>query len=345
MAEYRVESFTPRETPIADFFALPQRIEGLSDHQARAEAAGTRALLVPGNTYYRNADSRSFVVRRGDAPVGRLTAFHNRLLGGEHRRFGLVGLFACENDAAAARSLVDAASTWLAGQGLDAMRGPMAGDIWHRWRFMTRGFTTAPFPGEPRNPEHYPELFNACGFAAVRTFSTKTISDLEAQLALLSVAADLNARRGLSFRSIDAASWEQDLRHVYELCRHSFASHWSVSESTAEEFADIYNRWLRRCGPENIVLALDPSSAVVGLGLSMLGPADTLNIRTIAVLPHVSGFGLGQAIVAEHYRRAIAAGLTRVQHCLMGPTTPPQFWDRGLGQVTREYTMYERSTG
>ena len=77
----------------------------------------------------------------------------------------------------------------------------------------------------------------------------------------------------------------------------------------------------------------------------MLGPADTLNIRTIAVLPHCSGFGLGQAIVAEHYRRAIAAGLTRVQHCLMGPTTPPQFWDRGLGQVTREYTMYERSTG
>lgn len=345
MAEYRVESFTPRETPIADFFALPQRIEGLSDHQANAEAAGTRALLDPENTYYRNADSRSFVVRRGDAPVGRLTAFHNRLLGGEHRRFGLVGLFACENDAAAARSLVDAASAWLAGQGLDAIRGPMAGDIWHRWRFMTRGFTTAPFPGEPRNPEHYPELFNACGFAAVRTFSTKTISDLEAQLALLSVAADLNARRGLSFRSIDAASWEQDLRHVYELCRHSFASHWSVSESTAEEFADIYNRWLRRCGPENIVLALDPSSAVVGLGLSMLGPADTLNIRTIAVLPHVSGFGLGQAIVAEHYRRAIAAGLTRVQHCLMGPTTPPQFWDRGLGQVTREYTMYERSTG
>jgi GNAT superfamily N-acetyltransferase len=159
--------------------------------------------------------------------------------------------------------------------------------------------------------------------------------DLEAQLDLLSLAADLNARRGYRFRSIDAASWDQDLKHVYELCRHSFATYWSVSESTFEEFSNIYDRWLRRVGADNIVLALDPSSAVVGLGLSVLGPADTLNIRTIAVLPHVSGFGLGQAIVAEHYRRAIAAGRTRVQHCLMGPTTPPQFWDRGLGQVTR----------
>ena len=345
MAEYRVESFTPRETPIADFFSLPQRIEGLTDHQAHAEAAGTRALLDPGNTYYRTADSRSFVVRRGGAAVGRLTAFHNRLLAGEHRRFGLVGLFVCENDTAAARALIDAASAWLGEQGLDAIRGPMAGDIWHRWRFMTRGFSTAPFPGEPRNPDYYPELYNACGFAAVRTFSTKTVVDLEGQLALLSVAADLNARRGYRYRSIEAAAWELELRHVYELCRHSFASHWSVSESTFEEFADIYNRWLKRCGPDNIVLAVDSRSSVVGLGLSMLGPADTLNIRTIAVLPHCSGFGLGQAIVAEHYRRAIAAGLKRVQHCLMGPTTPPQFWDRGLGQVTREYAMYERSTG
>ena len=345
MAEYRVESFAPGEAPIEAFFTIPQRVEGLTDQQAKAEAAGTRALLDPGNTYYRNADSRSFVVHRAGAPVGRITAFHNRLLGGEHRRFGLVGLFACENDAAAARSLVEAASAWLAGQGLDAMRGPMAGDIWHRWRFMIRGFATAPFPGEPRNPEYYPELFNACGFAAVRTYSTKIIADLEAQLTVLSVAAELNARRGYRYRSISSEQWEADLRHVYDLCRHSFASYWSVSESTFEEFSDIYNRWLRRVGPEHIVLATDPSAAVVGLGLSVLGPEDTLNIRTVAVLPHCSGFGLGQAIVAEHYRRAIAAGVKRVQHCLMGPTTPPQFWDRGLGQVTREYTMYERSTG
>jgi hypothetical protein len=140
-----VESFPPREAPIAEFFSLPQRIEGLSDPPARAEVAGTRALLDPANTYYRNADSRSFVVSRAGTPVGRITAFHNRLLGGEHRRYGLVGLFACDNDVPAARALVEAASAWLAERGLDAMRGPMAGDIWHRWRFMTRGFATAPF--------------------------------------------------------------------------------------------------------------------------------------------------------------------------------------------------------
>jgi GNAT superfamily N-acetyltransferase len=345
MTEFRVASFSQNDDPIEDFFAVPQLVEGLTQDQATAEAAGTRSLLAASNTYYRNADSRSFVAYRGDAPVGRLTGFHNRLLTDQHRRYGLVGLFACEDDVAVAQTLVKHVSAWLAERDLDAIRGPMAGDIWHRWRFMTRGFDRPPFPGEPRQPAYYPELFTGCGFAPVRTYSTKSITALTAQLDLFAMADTLNAKRGYSFRGIDSDRWDADLRHVYELCRHSFATTWSVTETTFEEFADIYNRWLQRIGADAIVLAIDPAGAVVGLGLSVVGPEDTLNIRTVAVLPHASGFGLGQAIAAEHYRRAIAVGKRKVRHCLMGPNTPPQFWDHGLGRVTREYTMYERSVG
>ena len=113
MTEFRVASFSQNDEPIEDFFTLPLLVEGLTEDQAKAEAAGTRSLLVSNNTYYRNADSRSFVAYRGDAPVGRLTAFHNRLLIDQHRRFGLVGLFACEDDVAAAQTLVRHASQWL----------------------------------------------------------------------------------------------------------------------------------------------------------------------------------------------------------------------------------------
>jgi hypothetical protein len=95
MTEFRVASFSQKDDPIEDFFAVPKLVEGLTQDQATAEAAGTRSLLAASNTYYRNADSRSFVAYRGDAPVGRLTGFHNRLLTDQHRRYGLVGLFAC----------------------------------------------------------------------------------------------------------------------------------------------------------------------------------------------------------------------------------------------------------
>ena len=342
MSEIRVVSFSQKNDPIDDFFSMTQRIEGLDDGQAKAEQAGTRALLQPGNTFYRAGDSMAFVAYRGDTPVGRLCAFHNKAMVESHGPIGLVGLFSCEDDRTAARSLVDAAAEWCKTQGLKSLRGPMAGDIWHRWRFMTDGFDTQPFPGEPRQPKYYPELFIACGFNRVRTFSTKRITDIEAQVNRLKTARDLNRKRGYTFRNFDTSRWQEDIESLHELCENSFASNWSVTPIAFEEFADIYNRWLTRVGAGHILLALNPEKKVVGLGLAVAAPSDTLNIRTLAVLPGQHGYGLGRAIVAELYQRALDAGQTTVQHCLMGPDAPPQRWDGGQAQVTREYAMFDR---
>ncbi|MEN8162842.1 MAG: GNAT family N-acetyltransferase [Acidobacteriota bacterium] len=342
MSEIRLLSFSQKEEPVEDFFGMPRHIEGLSDNQAKAEQAGTRALLSPTNTYYRTGDSKAFVAFRGETPVGRICAFHNTELVETHGPIGLVGLFTCEDDRTAARTLVDAAAGWCSTRGLKTLRGPMAGDIWHRWRFMTDGFDTPPFPGEPRQPKYYPELFIASGFSRVRTFSTKRITNIESQKERVKTARNLIRKRGYTFRNFDTDRWDEDITSLHVLCQHSFASNWGVTPIAFEEFADIYNRWLTRISPSHILLAEDPDKNVVGLGLAVAAPSDTLNIRTLAVLPGHYGFGLGRAIAAELYQRALDAGQTTVQHCLMGPDAPPQRWDGGQAQVTREYAMFER---
>lgn len=341
MSEITIRSFAHLEDPVERFLAVPRLAEGLTDDQAAAEAAGTRALLDPGNTFYANGEARSFLAERGGRPVGRVTAFENRHLTRAEGPVGLVGLFSCENDSEVAGALITAAAEWLGSRGMRVIRGPMAGDIWHRWRFMTKGFGTRPFPGEPRQPEFYPELFTAAGFYPVRTYCTKLVTDLEAQLEAFRMAENVAAKRGYTFRSFERDRWDEDIRHVYRLCLHSFATTWSVTPTTEEEFVDIYDRWLRRVGPDHIVLA-EAEGQVVGLGLALVSPETTINLKTVAVVPEHSGYGLGHAIGAELYRRAIAGGQTRAQHCLMGPATPPQRWDRGRGRVTREYRMYER---
>ena len=141
---------------LADRRIGTERLEQLSHEQATAERAGTRSLLDADNTYYGSAEAANFVVYRDDEPVGRVSAFHNHALVCAHGPCGLVGLFACENDAETASALMRAAAGWLAERGCKAMRGPMAGDIWHRWRFMTRGFDSTPFPGEPASPSTTP---------------------------------------------------------------------------------------------------------------------------------------------------------------------------------------------
>ena len=200
MSEIKISSFEHHDGPLEDYLGLVQRVEGLNDDQARAETAGTSALLDPQNSYYRNGSSRNFLAYAGEQPVGRITAFRNRMLHGAEAHYGLVGLFACEDDEAVASTLIGAAADWLKEQGLSMLRGPMAGDIWHRWRFMTRGFDTPAFAGEPRQPEYYPRLFAAAGFAPVRVYSTKLISDMTAQLERLNKAAAFNKQRGIGYR-------------------------------------------------------------------------------------------------------------------------------------------------
>ena len=345
MGDLRVESFAHRDGPLEDFLEIPRRVEGLGERSAPAERRSTAALLDPSSTYYRNGTSRCFIAFRGNEAVGRIAAFHNRLLKEKGGTIGLVGLFACQDDREAARVLIKASADWLREAGIAVMRGPMAGDIWHRWRFMTRGFDTVPFPGEPRQPAFYPELFLSCGFAPVRVYSTKLIEDLPAQLARFRAAMRLNERRGYTFRHLNSERWSDDMNCLYELCQHSFAVTWSMTPTTVEEVADIYDHWLTRVGSNEILLAEDSEGVVCGLGLAVAGPEDTLNIRTIAVLPEHCGCGLGQAIAAELYKRAITSRKKRVHHCLMGPMTQPQRWDHGHARVTREYSMYERAIG
>lgn len=346
MSEISIESFSHTEDGKDDFFALPRKVEGLNEKQAAAEAAGTRALLHSDNSTYENAETRSFIAYRDGRAVGRISAFHHEKMHELHGPCGLVGLFCCEKDQEVAHRLIEAAGEWLGSKGDKIMRGPMAADIWHRWRFMTKGFDTVPFPGEPRQPAYYPDLFTSCGFASVRTYSTKRITDLEAMAKRLKTARDLNRKRGYSYRNIDPQNWEKDVEALHELCQYSFASNWGVTPISLKEFSDIYNRWLRRVGYDDIILAIAPDSdEVVGLGLAVASPEDTLNIRTLAIKPKHHGYGLGQAIAAELYARAMDTGKSIVHHCQMGPDAPPQRWDGGLAQVTREYEMYERGIG
>ena len=341
--DFRIESFSHHDGPFEDYLSLPRRLENRTDAQADAERAGTTALLNPKSNYYQYGSSKNFIAYRSDRPVGRITAFYNRLIRDHRSRYGLVGLFACEDDPEAARGLVSLAAGWLSDLGVEMLRGPMAGDIWHRWRFMTRGFDSEPFPGEPRQPAHYPELFIKAGFAPIRVYSTKRITHLPPVLNRLEQAAEQNRKRGIHFRRFNFDDMQEEMQRMFSLCLHSFQNYWAASDITEQQFLSLYTRWFTRIKPNHVLFVMDRDNAIVGMGLGLLAPADTLNIKSVAVLPNQYGFGLGQAIAAKLYRDAMDSGVKVMQHCLMDPWSPEQRWDGGTGEVTREYTLFERA--
>ena len=108
--------------------------------------------LGPDFPFYRKAGNshRKFVAVSGGKVHGRIAAMVNcDLKTGEGEQIGTLGFFECINDYHVARDLIGASLQWLSGEmGVSHVWGPMNFDIWHGYRFMTKGFDQDDF----RNP-------------------------------------------------------------------------------------------------------------------------------------------------------------------------------------------------
>ena len=98
--------------------------------------------------------------------VGRIAAFTNKRYKnkGDDVPVGGIGFFDCIHDQQAANLLLDTAKNWLAGQGMEAMDGPInfgERDRW--WGLLVEGFQS-PLYAMNYNPPYYRQLFETYGF-------------------------------------------------------------------------------------------------------------------------------------------------------------------------------------
>src|SRR4029077_4517372 len=124
--------------------------------------------------------------------------------------------------------LLLSAVEWLRSEhGVQRIRGPLNFDIWHGYRFMTRGFERARFFGEPCNPPYYPDLFKRSGFAVCRRWSS---FELPGSLppSGLSSAGGLSWRdfvaRGYRFEAFGHRPFAESVGLLHQVLLQSFSS-------------------------------------------------------------------------------------------------------------------------
>ncbi len=291
---------------------------------------------------------RHFLVSDGNNTLGRVSALTNPALRDAHGQiYGQLGFFECVDDRTAAMALVDGAMEWLkqASPRTRSVLAPMDLDTWHAYRLRTAGFDEASFLMEPYNPAYYPALFEAAGFAPISRYVTKTVAQPALPMRAWQAPYTRVLERAYSFRSFDPGMRPEELRLIYALsteifCRNPF--YVAISEA---EFARMYAGEAGQLDKDLFVFMLDPHGETVGFAFAAPDRRrrETLNIKTFGTLPRVHGIGAGAALAMEVYRRAIGRGFTRINHCLMRAGNEADLMDRGMAQVTREYTLYARS--
>lgn len=227
------------------------------------------------NPFYKHAQRRLFLAERDGRVVGRVGAIvdseHNNI---HEDRTGFFGFFECENDAEAARALLDAASKAVAEMlpGCDKLRGPVNPSMNEEVGALVPAESR---PGPPvlmmtYNPAYYLDLFAAAGFEKEK--------DLVAIIApvddrsfkrLIRLSDGVKKREpGLTVRIIDMSRFEEELAVVKHIYNKAWEKNWGFVPMTGEEIDVMAKKLKPLIYPPYIWFAeMDGKPAAFMLGL------------------------------------------------------------------------------
>lgn len=190
--------------------------------------------------FWKNAERALLVARRNGTPVGRIAAIENRRHNEIHGdRVGFFGFFECRDDPDVAAALFDAASQWLAGRGLDRMRGPVSPSMNHEAGLLVEGFQHHPTLMTAWNPPYYESLIRGAGFLPVKDL-VAYLFDVDGGFRIPARLERILERRspgtGVVVRDLDPKEIEAEAESIRPLFNEAWQGNWGFVPMTPDEF-------------------------------------------------------------------------------------------------------------
>ena len=168
---------------------------------------------------------------------------------------GFFGAFECVEDLAAARSLDDAAVSWLRARGMDRVRGPIH-PVAESWGFLLQGFETPPVFMAPYNPPWYNDFIVQLGYTKVKdllayeanTESGYTIPERFSRFS----ARMLAPGTGLTVRPLSMKRLARDVDAIFEISNVALKDNWGYVPLSRDEMQDMFRRLKPIADPEAI---------------------------------------------------------------------------------------------
>ncbi len=209
--------------------------------------------------FYQHSEAAFFLALSGEDVVGRIAVLDNRRYNAHHgTRTAWFYLFDVIEDRSVSASLLDTASGWAQGRGLDLMWGPKG--FWHLdgQGILVEGFEHRPAMGIPYNYPYYGDLLEDAGFEKridfVSCLMDRTYTFPER---FLDIADRIKRRRG--FRS-EIFRTKDELRallpQIVDVYNDSFTEVQGFVPITADEGQAIGERILSVADPELISLLM-----------------------------------------------------------------------------------------
>jgi len=230
---------------LREFIELPFRLHSTSPVWVPPLRLERRLFLSrKRNAFFSHGDAQLFLARRGDRPVGRLSAHFDDNFNAFHsNRWGMFGFLEIEDDPAVLPPLLDAAAAWLRRRGRDRMIGPMDFTINDESGVMIEGFEREPLIKQPWHPPYYAARCEEAGLAKAMDLLMweLVISDREHILPIIfKLAAEVEPRHGIRVRKMTRRSLRRDMDRFAEVYNVAWSENWGFvpySKADLDQYA------------------------------------------------------------------------------------------------------------
>ena len=261
---------------------------------------------------------------------------------------GAIGHYAA-TDEQFGHAVLEHACRELANRGCEIAVGPMNGNTWRQYRFITERGSARPFFLEPDNPDEYPVHFRRHGFDTIATYVSEINYSMATRQPELGSLRRKIAKQGIDIVPLDTANPEADLDGIYDVVRESFTRAFLYTPLDRASFRQLYAPLMRQVDPGLMLLAKQ-AGEVVGF---VFAPPDVLQrryrdhvdaivIKTIAVRPRPALSGLGRVLIVDMLRNALAMGFTTAISALMHVDNRSQKISADCARPMRTYELFAR---
>ncbi len=241
------------------FLQLPHRLYADDPHYVFPLLKEQREFLDPThNPFHQHAETKLWLARRDDQVVGRVGACVDRYHNEAHdEKVGFFGFYEAEDDDDVAAGLLAAAREWLAGQGMEVMRGPGCFTTNHDYLgLQVDGEWSQPVVGMPYNPRYYLDHFESAGLVKAKDlWAWRLETDAQVPDKIQGMIDALLANDVFQVRPFRLDRFEEDASIVRGLYNECWSENWGFIPMDDDEFAYLAKDMKSMVDPDFLLIA------------------------------------------------------------------------------------------
>lgn len=197
-----------------------------------------KEFFNPGkNPYFQQAEIRCFLATRDGKPVGTIAATvdHNQVKA--EPGLGLFGFFEFIDDDEVASALWEAASSWLAQQGMTRVRGPFNFSMNHEFGMLIDGFDTPPMISNPHNQPYYQRIYEeVLGLEKAMDWYAYWLEPGPIPPTIHKITERFMKRNNnVTIREMEMSRWDDEIALVKEIYNDAWEDNWGHVHMTDAE--------------------------------------------------------------------------------------------------------------